>query len=238
MAISVLASSTQTTSGTGAAVDLGVSAAPNALHQLALDVSAVSGTGASMVVTVETSRDQVTWAAVDAYPAVTATGSTPRSFVGLQRYVRAKWALTGTTPSFTFSLSGETATVYANATDLKQMALQGAALNGVSASVVADGLISASGMARRKLETRYSMPLTSWGLDLRRAVALVAQYDIMTQRGYSPEPGARDVFRDRYMDGIRELDEIAASGSSSINDSSAPILEGAPDVITSDPREW
>lgn len=75
--------------------------------RLTLAVSAVGGTTPSMTVNVQTSDDGATWNTLASFPAVTAAGSTRRTFAGVDRYVRATTTITGTTPSFTFGLTGE-----------------------------------------------------------------------------------------------------------------------------------
>lgn len=91
------------TNGAGAAVP--VESAHTA--RLTLDVSAAGGGTPTMTVTVETSEDAASWRSVGAFPAVTAAGQQRRSFSGLDRFVRASWALGGTTPTFTFAVAGE-----------------------------------------------------------------------------------------------------------------------------------
>ena len=75
--------------------------------RLTLDVTAASGTTPSMTVTVETSGDGTTWASAGTFTAATGVTSQRKSFGGLDRYARVSWAITGTTPSFTFSVTGE-----------------------------------------------------------------------------------------------------------------------------------
>jgi hypothetical protein len=68
-----------------------------------------SGTTPSLLVFVETSSDGTTWRELGAFTALFAAGSQRASFPGADRFVRARWALGGTDPSFTFSVSGEAA---------------------------------------------------------------------------------------------------------------------------------
>lgn len=75
--------------------------------RLNLVVTAVTGTTPSMTVIIETSMDATNWNQVGTFPAVTTTGTTRRSVGGLDRFVRVSWTITGTTPSFTFAVSGE-----------------------------------------------------------------------------------------------------------------------------------
>lgn len=75
--------------------------------RLTLNVAAVSGTTPSMTVNVQTSQDGATWNTIASFNAVTGTGTSRKVFNGLDRYVRATTAISGTTPSFTFGVTGE-----------------------------------------------------------------------------------------------------------------------------------
>jgi hypothetical protein len=72
-----------------------------------LDVSAASGTSPDMVVSFEYSPDGVMWFDSGiAYTAVTAVSRPAiKQLTNFGRWVRAKWVITGTTPSFTFSMA-------------------------------------------------------------------------------------------------------------------------------------
>jgi hypothetical protein len=97
-------SAVRTTNGSGTPVATDV----HSTTRLDLNVTAASGTTPSMTVTVETSKDGATnWVAAGAFAAVTTTGVTRKTVGGLDRFVRVSWAITGTTPSFTFTVSGE-----------------------------------------------------------------------------------------------------------------------------------
>ena len=75
--------------------------------RLTLSVTAASGTTPSLTVTIQTSDDGSTWATVASFAAKTTTGSERKVFSGIDRFVRASWAITGTTPSLTFAVTGE-----------------------------------------------------------------------------------------------------------------------------------
>lgn len=71
-----------------------------------LDVTAVSGTTPSLTVTIEESSNGSTgWAAHSSFTARSTTGS---QVIDLKKrtqpFVRAAWTISGTTPSFTFSV--------------------------------------------------------------------------------------------------------------------------------------
>lgn len=97
---------TETASGAGSGQETGA----HRTLSLELAVTAVSGTSPSLTVTVETSNDNGNtdaWRTVASLPAQTAVGSVRQSFAGLDRWVRVAWTIAGTTPSFTFSTTGE-----------------------------------------------------------------------------------------------------------------------------------
>jgi hypothetical protein len=77
--------------------------------RLQMNVSAVSGTTPSMTAQVETSPDNSTWTAhpQGGFSAQTTTGSQRKIISALDRYVRITCTVTGTTPSFTFGITGE-----------------------------------------------------------------------------------------------------------------------------------
>lgn len=75
-----------------------------------LNVTAASGTTPNLAVFVETTVDGTNWDAVGTFAAKTAAGReviTVNPLIGSR--VRVRWAITGTTPSFTFEvrLQGE-----------------------------------------------------------------------------------------------------------------------------------
>ncbi len=108
----IVASAARTTAGDSGALfpgaDGGVVAATAKAVALAVDVTAVSGAGATLALTVEWSNDGTTWHVgdpVDEFTDITATGSVVKRFdVKAQQY-RLVWAITGTTPSFTFAVT-------------------------------------------------------------------------------------------------------------------------------------
>jgi hypothetical protein len=70
-----------------------------------VDVTAVSGTTPSLTVTVQDSPDGTTWTTRDTFGAKTAVSNETRTLPsGLDVFQRVAWTITGTTPSFTFSV--------------------------------------------------------------------------------------------------------------------------------------
>lgn len=96
-----------TASGTGTAVEVGNK---NQFRGQSI-VTAATGTTPSLTVNIQTSYDNgVTdaWRTVASFAAQTAADtSAHKCFPGLDRWVRASWTVSGTTPSITFGVTGE-----------------------------------------------------------------------------------------------------------------------------------
>lgn len=101
--VTLVPAGTRTAAGTGATVEM----AERSTLRLTLNVTAASGTSPTATVTIEHSRDGSTWTAHSSFAAATAVGSQRKVFGGLDNLVRATWTMGGTTPSFTFSITGE-----------------------------------------------------------------------------------------------------------------------------------
>jgi hypothetical protein len=75
---------------------------------LEVETSAVSGTSPSMALTVLWSEDGVNFGAndgsSDTFAAITAVGNVVKNVTVRAPYMQLSWALTGTSPSFTFSV--------------------------------------------------------------------------------------------------------------------------------------
>ena len=99
----LVASAARTASGNSGALE-GFGPYDRAVIQL--DVTAASGTTPSMTVTVEDTVDGTNYNTVQAFAAKTAVGrEVIRITTPFSDTLRVSWAITGTTPSFTFSVS-------------------------------------------------------------------------------------------------------------------------------------
>src|SRR5262245_15758513 len=99
--VTLLTSAARTASGQGE----GTSAAAGFREgNVLLDITAVSGTTPSLTVTAETSADGTTWFTHTAFTAKTATGRDILKLGNLGSFVRMSYTISGTTPSFTFSV--------------------------------------------------------------------------------------------------------------------------------------
>lgn len=104
--VTLVGAGARTASGQSEAIEVADRGTP----RLTLEVTAKSGTKPSLFVLIETSNDKTTWRQLGAFTALNdATGTERQSFPGADRFVRARWIVSGTNPSFTFSVSGDAA---------------------------------------------------------------------------------------------------------------------------------
>lgn len=104
----VVASRTETATGTGPTVAIPRGWSQPSLVTLGFAVTAASGTTPSITFEVQWSFDGgatfMSGPSADTITAITAVGSKAASFVPKGDAYRIKWTISGTTPSFTFSV--------------------------------------------------------------------------------------------------------------------------------------
>jgi phage gp36-like protein len=123
---------------------------------------------------------------------------------------------------------------YATAADLGTYALPAATVAALSsadkdaalleASVYADGYLAAG---------RYVLPLTAWGVDLRRVVCVIAAHRLLSKLGFdSPDQGSS--YRRTYDDAERWLRAIGDGKviPADVTDSTPTVTEGGAAVTT------
>ena len=92
--------SAKTASGTGPSIDFEDATEAAVL----LEVTVVSGTNPTLDCVIEESVDQNTWSTLATFMQKTAMGTELMKISGFARFLRVKHTITGTNPSFTFTL--------------------------------------------------------------------------------------------------------------------------------------
>lgn len=115
-------------------------------------------------------------------------------------------------------------------------------------STVADGIKTARISARSRwadgyLGQQFDLPLTAWDDDLRHAVAMAVDWDVMSYRGFNPERDADRVVLLRYEQAEAWMDKVSKGEiTPMVTDSSSGSGPGdstaGPIVITSPQRGW
>ncbi len=93
----------ETASGNGSSVDGGASTSGGGVA--ALHVTAASGTSESLTAKVQHSADNTTFVDLVTFTAAGSTAERTAVTGTVNRYVRASWQVSGTTPSFTFAVA-------------------------------------------------------------------------------------------------------------------------------------
>ena len=111
-ATTLVASAARTTTGSSSAITVGSGAANLTLE---VETTAASGTSPSMTLTVQWSVDGTNFGnidgATDSFAAITATGNVVKSLPVRAPYMQFTWTISGTSPSFTFSILDVTSNV-------------------------------------------------------------------------------------------------------------------------------
>ncbi len=133
-------------------------------------------------------------------------------------------------------------TRYASTTDLTRLGLPSAALTNISTEAREDALDAASSLADGYLSSRFGLPLSAWGDDLRSCVSRLAAYDLMVTRGYAPEAGRDDQLLLRSEAAMRWLRDVAAGivtpqGVTDATPTDTTDNSGSR-MITTRPRRW
>lgn len=99
---------------------------------------------------------------------------------------------------------------YATRDDLARLGLNAEVLQVVSVAAQDSALAAASDVASGYLQGRYTLPLTSWGDDLRWAVCALAAWDLVAaQIGIDPGTDTHAVLEARVREARQWLRDVA-----------------------------
>lgn len=132
---------------------------------------------------------------------------------------------------------------YATTTDLVRLGIGAAALTGVSEATQEAALEAASDTADGYMRARYSLPLASWGDDLRRAVCAIAAWDILSVRGFDPTRGNDVSLQVRYEAATTWLKDVSlgrvvVSGGNTTPTATRHARASGPRVASDRTRGW
>ena len=125
---------------------------------------------------------------------------------------------------------------YATPTDLSDLGLPAGAIAAIPAGSVTAALDAASALADDYLAKQFTLPLTSYGKSLTRAVVFIASFDLLCRQGFNPENGSDNAVKLRYDQAIKWLEMVAAGdiepvgvvdGTPSASDDT-PLMESEP----------
>lgn len=132
---------------------------------------------------------------------------------------------------------------YLTLTEYGRLSLLPAAFGTVSNDVKEARISARSRWADGYLGAQFELPLAAWEDDLRHAVAMAVDWDLMSFRGFNPEANADRVVLLRYEQAQAWLEQVAAGKiTPMVTDSSSGATAGdssaGPVVVTSPQRGW
>lgn len=83
------------------------------------------------------------------------------------------------------------------------------ALTDLEEGDVENAIEAASRTVDSYLRKRFSLPLVSWGNDVSQAVADLAQYNLLSRRGFRPNSGNDEIVVRRRDDAVKWLENVA-----------------------------
>ena len=191
-----------------------------------------------LTVTIRTSPDETNWRDVFEKKIASLDDACDIALGELDRYVRASWAVNGTTSIF-WSLLGTAEVVYCEPSDVGQLAIDAFVLADFTREQVVRGCISCTGDAVDWISGAYELPLTAWGASLRKRVAQLVPAFLMRMRGCDETGADKKVF-DTEKAALTWFGEIKAGviAPPDIIDSTPDDDEGGSFINTNDARGW
>lgn len=130
-------------------------------------------------------------------------------------------------------------TALATIAELHAMALDERATADLDVGDLDAALLSASSLAYSYLRSRYSLPLVTWGQDLRLAVCRIAAVLVLNKRGWDPSTNAGDAaIQKAHDDSIAWLKDVAANRAAADIVDTSPSATAAPRVVSNPRRGW
>lgn len=129
---------------------------------------------------------------------------------------------------------------YITDAELLAMGVPTAALTAVAVGTRDTARKAASDKASSYIKKRFTLPLLAWGEDMKRAVAHLASYDLMSYRGLDPASESGVLIIKRYDDAVLWLRDVAKGvvEPTDILDSTAEVDEQAPLVSSDTAAGW
>ncbi len=98
---------------------------------------------------------------------------------------------------------------YVTKDEFLDQGIPGEAFSGLSDSTINAALMWASSVADAHLRKRHTLPLLSWGDDLRAIVTDVASWRLLKRHGFNPASGSDAAVVKAYDDAINTLRDVA-----------------------------
>lgn len=116
---------------------------------------------------------------------------------------------------------------YCTPAELASLGIRAEALRGITDPEKQTAIDSASSEMDGYFASRYVLPLTAWGADVRRHCACMAVYTLLSTRGFNPDRPGDQVIIDRNQNALDWLKRISnGSVAPQVTDSSSAPAAG------------
>jgi len=238
--VTLAASATRTTSAEGSAVDGGANG-----RSAGISLAVTATTGGTLTVLVEGSETGLgDWTTLATFPEVDGVTNLKLVFANPERYIRASWTIGGSSPSFTFSVSGK---LYSHLITRNQIdahmgarivarVLDDSGAGDADEDAVNSLLAYASSMLRGKLGTvddlsglnpEVQSEMIRIGLDICHARAAIRHPEVVRLDGMKMMDAAK-----------KDLRDIVLHGATAGVPNRPPVEAYAAGVISTESRGW
>lgn len=100
-------------------------------------------------------------------------------------------------------------TTYATLQQLTDLGANERQLGGIAVEARTSALASASAQIDSYLSRVFKLPLLAFGVELARAAAVIAAWDLISVRGFNPETSQGQLLKERYDDVVTWLGKIS-----------------------------
>jgi phage gp36-like protein len=125
-----------------------------------------------------------------------------------------------------FEVAGVSRVIYVRPKDVFESSIPQHALQGVESQVMARACIEASSKAHGFFARRYTGPLVSWDSDVRRELAQIVAYMVMSHRGFAPD-GTDELIVKNHNDALKWLGQVGSGAVSPDIGDSTPARSGS-----------
>jgi len=249
LALTLRASAASVATGTGTTFDLydaayATDTLKRRLAELTLEVTVVAGTAPKLNVTVQTSPNTTSFQDVLSFSEFEAIGFQRLKFATLERYVRIKWTIAGSGVglSFTFQVAGFAHVIYADHDDFFLYGLPRAAAVPEGGTdpidLLSGSLLGAASMANAKIPRAHTLPLKDpYPESLRIAVAKIAGYMFLAQRGFDPDSPADKEVKAGHDDAAKWLNALGGGVEPDWIDATPEVYDAGAGVASGVPRD-
>lgn len=128
---------------------------------------------------------------------------------------------------------------YATLAELYIYGAPSVAFGTITTDALTVALTSASSIVDSFIRSRYALPLTVWGSDLKQATCKIAAYEVLSVRGYNPAAGSDVNILNRHIEAMSWLKGVSRGEIHlDVTPALATASQGSGVVVSNSRRGW